>query len=88
MFAPCRQDEDRVTCPSPRCAWRSGRERGAPRPRRTRGRGEEVPGYRDGKVSGPEDPDVLVTKAAVHAATRSSLEEAGVEVVVAGKVQA
>jgi hypothetical protein len=40
------------------------------------------------KVCGPEDLDVLVTNAPVHAATRSSLEEAGVEVVVAGKVQA
>lgn len=39
-------------------------------------------------MCGPEDPDVLVTNAPVHAAARSSREEAGVEVTAAGEVQA
>jgi DeoR/GlpR family transcriptional regulator of sugar metabolism len=47
----------------------------------------KFPGTGMAKVCGPEDLDVVVTNAPVDAATRSSLEEAGVEVVVAGKVQ-
>jgi DeoR/GlpR family transcriptional regulator of sugar metabolism len=39
------------------------------------------------KVCGPEDLDVVVTNAPVDAATRAAFEEAGVEVVVAGKAQ-
>ena len=39
------------------------------------------------KVCGPEDLGVVVTNDPVDTATRSSLQEAGVEVVVAGKVQ-
>ena len=46
------------------------------------------PGTGMAKVCGPEDLDMLVTKAPVAPVTRSSLEEAGAEVVAAGKVQA
>jgi DeoR/GlpR family transcriptional regulator of sugar metabolism len=48
----------------------------------------KFPGTGMAKVCGPEELDVVVTNAPVDAATRSSLEEAGVEVVLAGKVQA
>ena len=39
------------------------------------------------KVCGPGDLDVVVTNASVSSAKRFSLEEAGVEVIVAGRVQ-
>ncbi len=45
----------------------------------------KFPGTGMAKVCGPEALDVVVTNAPVDAATRSSLEEAGVEVVLAGK---
>ncbi|MFF4209214.1 DeoR/GlpR family DNA-binding transcription regulator [Streptomyces sp. NPDC001796] len=48
----------------------------------------KFPGTGMAKVCGPEDLDVLVSDAPVNAATRSLLDEAGVEVIVAGKVQA
>ncbi|POX52109.1 DeoR/GlpR family DNA-binding transcription regulator [Streptomyces sp. Ru72] len=48
----------------------------------------KFPGTGMAKVCGPEDLDVVVSDAPVNAATRSSLDEAGVEVIVAGKVQA
>ncbi|MFJ9538542.1 DeoR/GlpR family DNA-binding transcription regulator [Streptomyces sp. NPDC101225] len=47
----------------------------------------KFPGTGMAKVCGPGDLDVVVTNAQVDPATRSSLEEAGVEVVLAGKVQ-
>ncbi|MEU8979428.1 DeoR/GlpR family DNA-binding transcription regulator [Streptomyces sp. NPDC048309] len=43
----------------------------------------KFPGTGMAKVCGPEELDVVVTNAPVDAATRSSLEEAGVRVVVA-----
>lgn len=47
----------------------------------------KFPGTGMAKVCGPEDLDVVVTNAPVDAATRAAFEEAGVEVVVAGKAQ-
>ncbi|MFJ7077163.1 DeoR/GlpR family DNA-binding transcription regulator [Streptomyces sp. NPDC098781] len=47
----------------------------------------KFPGHGMAKVCGPEDLDVVVTNAPVDTVTHSSLQEAGVEVVVAGKVQ-
>jgi DeoR/GlpR family transcriptional regulator of sugar metabolism len=47
----------------------------------------KFPGTGMAKVCGPGDLDVVVTNAPVDPATRFSLEEAGVEVVLAGKVQ-
>ncbi|MFI7407962.1 DeoR/GlpR family DNA-binding transcription regulator [Streptomyces sp. NPDC049627] len=47
----------------------------------------KFPGHGMAKVCGPEDLDVVVTNAPVDTATQASLQEAGVEVVVAGKVQ-
>jgi DeoR/GlpR family transcriptional regulator of sugar metabolism len=47
----------------------------------------KFPGTGMAKVCGPEDLDVVVTNAPVDPVTRSSLQEAGVEVAVAGKVQ-
>ncbi|GHJ41888.1 DeoR family transcriptional regulator [Streptomyces sp. TS71-3] len=47
----------------------------------------KFPGTGMARVCGPEDLDVVVTNAPVDPATRASLEEAGVEVVLAGKVQ-
>ncbi|MDX3529235.1 DeoR/GlpR family DNA-binding transcription regulator [Streptomyces sp. ID05-39B] len=47
----------------------------------------KFPGTGMAKVCGPEDLDVVVTNAPMDPATRSSLEEAGVEVVLAGKAQ-
>jgi DeoR/GlpR family transcriptional regulator of sugar metabolism len=49
---------------------------------------QKFPGTGMAKVCGPEDLDAVVTNAPVDPVTRSSLEEAGVEVVVAGKVKA
>ncbi|MEV6738246.1 DeoR/GlpR family DNA-binding transcription regulator [Streptomyces sp. NPDC051104] len=48
----------------------------------------KFPGTGMAKVCGPEDLDVVVSDAPLNAVTRSSLDEAGVEVIVAGKVQA
>ncbi|MEV5436903.1 DeoR/GlpR family DNA-binding transcription regulator [Streptomyces sp. NPDC052682] len=48
----------------------------------------KFPGTGMAKVCGPEDLDAVVTNEPVDTVTRSSLEEAGVEVVVVGKVQA
>jgi DeoR/GlpR family transcriptional regulator of sugar metabolism len=48
----------------------------------------KFPGTGMAKVCGPEDLDMVVTNAPVNTATRSALEEAGVHVLVAGKVQA
>ncbi|MGW6731637.1 DeoR/GlpR family DNA-binding transcription regulator [Streptomyces sp. NPDC055013] len=48
----------------------------------------KFPGTGMAKVCGPEDLDMVVTNAPVNTATRSALEEAGVKVLVAGKVQA
>ncbi|MFE9614239.1 DeoR/GlpR family DNA-binding transcription regulator [Streptomyces sp. NPDC006012] len=47
----------------------------------------KFPGTGMAKVCDPEELDVMVTDAPVNAATRSSLEEADVEVIVAGEVQ-
>ncbi len=47
----------------------------------------KFPGHGMAKVCGPEDLDAVVTNDPVDAATRASFQEAGVEVVVAGKVQ-
>ncbi|MFJ5533516.1 DeoR/GlpR family DNA-binding transcription regulator [Streptomyces sp. NPDC093261] len=47
----------------------------------------KFPGTGMAKVCGPGDLDVVVTNAPVDPATRSSLEEAGVEVVVAGRAE-
>ncbi|WP_367319651.1 DeoR/GlpR family DNA-binding transcription regulator [Streptomyces sp. HUAS ZL42] len=46
----------------------------------------KFPGTGMAKVCDPSDLDVLVTDAPIDPATRSALEEAGVEVMVAGKV--
>lgn len=48
----------------------------------------KFPGTGTAKVCGPEDLDVVVTNALVDEVTRTSLEESGVEVTVAGEVQA
>ncbi|MEU1598450.1 DeoR/GlpR family DNA-binding transcription regulator [Streptomyces sp. NPDC005708] len=48
----------------------------------------KFPGTGMAKVCGPEDLDVVVTNTPCDPATKSSLEEAGVEVVLAGKAQA
>ncbi|BCL24170.1 DeoR family transcriptional regulator [Streptomyces tuirus] len=48
----------------------------------------KFPGNGMAKVCGPEELDAVVTNEPVDAATRASFEEAGVEVVVVGKVQA
>jgi DeoR/GlpR family transcriptional regulator of sugar metabolism len=48
----------------------------------------KFPGHGMAKVCGPEELDVVVTNEPVDTVTRTSLQEAGVEVVVAGKVQA
>ncbi|MGX1273465.1 DeoR/GlpR family transcriptional regulator of sugar metabolism [Streptomyces phaeoluteigriseus] len=48
----------------------------------------KFPGTGMARVCGPEKLDMVVTDAPVDPATRSSLEEAGVEPVLAGKVQA
>ncbi|MER6738087.1 DeoR/GlpR family DNA-binding transcription regulator [Streptomyces puniciscabiei] len=48
----------------------------------------KFPGTGMARVCGPEDLDVVVTDAPVDPVTRSSLQEAGVEVVLAGRVQA
>ncbi|WP_328421070.1 DeoR/GlpR family DNA-binding transcription regulator [Streptomyces sp. NBC_00443] len=50
--------------------------------------GAKFPGTGMAKVCGPEELDMVVTNAPVNTATRSALEEAGVKVLVAGKVQA
>ncbi|MBB4711232.1 DeoR/GlpR family transcriptional regulator of sugar metabolism [Streptomyces luteogriseus] len=47
----------------------------------------KFPGHGMAKVCGPEDLDAVVTDEPVDAATRASFQEAGVEVVVTGKVQ-
>ncbi|EGX59024.1 DeoR family transcriptional regulator [Streptomyces zinciresistens K42] len=47
----------------------------------------KFPGHGMARVCGPEELDVLVTNEPVENATRTSLREAGVEVVVAGEVQ-
>ncbi|MFJ2830454.1 DeoR/GlpR family DNA-binding transcription regulator [Streptomyces sp. NPDC087263] len=47
----------------------------------------KFPGTGMAKVCGPEELDVVVTNAPVDTATRSSLEEAGVQVVVTGKAE-
>ncbi len=47
----------------------------------------KFPGHGMAKVCGPEDLDAVVTNEPVDAATRASFQEAGVEVVVTGKVQ-
>ncbi|MFC9841959.1 hypothetical protein ACFWFF_14630 [Streptomyces sp. NPDC060223] len=47
----------------------------------------KFPGTGMAKVCGPEELDVVVTNAPVDPATRSSLEEAGVQVVVTGKAE-
>ncbi|MFF9163705.1 hypothetical protein ACF081_26105 [Streptomyces longwoodensis] len=46
------------------------------------------PGSGTAELCGPQDLDVLVTSAPVHAAARSSPQEAGGEVAAAGEVQA
>ncbi|MEU1304772.1 DeoR/GlpR family DNA-binding transcription regulator [Streptomyces shenzhenensis] len=48
----------------------------------------KFPGTGMAKVCGPEDLDVVVTDAPVDAVTRSALQEAGVEVLVANEVTA
>lgn len=48
----------------------------------------KFPGTGMAKVCGPEDLDMVVTDAPVDPVTRSALEEAGVDVVLAGKAQA
>jgi DeoR/GlpR family transcriptional regulator of sugar metabolism len=48
----------------------------------------KFPGTGMAKVCGPGELDVVVTNAPVDHATRSSLQEAGAEVIVAGEVQA
>ncbi len=47
----------------------------------------KFPGHGMAKVCGPEDLDVVVTNEPPDTVTRASLEEAGVEVVVAGRTQ-
>ncbi|MEU6468114.1 DeoR/GlpR family DNA-binding transcription regulator [Streptomyces massasporeus] len=47
----------------------------------------KFPGNGMAKVCGPEELDTVVTNEPVDAATRASFQEAGVEVVVVGKVQ-
>ncbi len=47
----------------------------------------KFPGHGMAKVCGPEELDAVVTNEPVDAATRASFQEAGVEVVVTGKVQ-
>jgi DeoR/GlpR family transcriptional regulator of sugar metabolism len=47
----------------------------------------KFPGTGMAKVCGPGDLDMVVTNAPVDPATRAALEEAGVEVVLAGKAQ-
>jgi DeoR/GlpR family transcriptional regulator of sugar metabolism len=48
----------------------------------------KFPGHGMAKVCGPEDLDAVVTNEPVDAATRASFQEAGVEVVAVGKVEA
>lgn len=47
----------------------------------------KFPGHGMAKVCGPEDLDVVVTNAPVDTATRASLQEARVEIIVTGRVQ-
>ncbi|MFJ7175480.1 DeoR/GlpR family DNA-binding transcription regulator [Streptomyces massasporeus] len=48
----------------------------------------KFPGHGMAKVCGPEELEAVVTNEPVDAATRASFQEAGVEVVVVGRVQA
>jgi DeoR/GlpR family transcriptional regulator of sugar metabolism len=47
----------------------------------------KFPGTGMARVCGPEELDVVVTNGPLDPATRSSLEEAGVQVVVTGKAE-
>ncbi len=47
----------------------------------------KFPGTGMAKVCGPDELDIVVTNAPVDPATQSSLQEAGVQIITAGKVQ-
>jgi DeoR/GlpR family transcriptional regulator of sugar metabolism len=47
----------------------------------------KFPGTGMAKVCGPDELDMVVTNAPVDPATQSALQEAGVQIITAGKVQ-